>query len=345
MSKSSDSSNWPKLYEATINLSEIKQSPLQEMLQFYSKNYKNVCHWILRPGAKIILRDSVIGSCRFCGLSKPAVSFKKEAHALPECLGNKTLFSSYECDSCNELFGNGIENDFGNWSKPMRLLAKIKGKKGVPIIREANGSLRFEETQGGLAFSHNAGDSKVFINEIRKEITFTLQRDPYVPIAVLKAFVKMGLTVLPETERVNFISAYQWIRQADHTLDSPFKWPINHTLLPGLYWNSPVSVIVFRRRRDILPVPYMFCIVHYGNEVFQTFLPSERDAHIDGRQIEFCRFPTPLDFRPNLTEPPRAKLIDLTGTTQVRGEIVRPIISYENRSLVDSAPKSYCKNS
>jgi hypothetical protein len=51
-------------------------------------------------------------------------------------LGNKSVESTYECDACNEIFGKGIENDLGNWSKPMRTLARIRGKSGVPTIKK-----------------------------------------------------------------------------------------------------------------------------------------------------------------------------------------------------------------
>jgi hypothetical protein len=57
------------------------------------------------------------GACAagFCGESSPEDTFKLEAHALPEALGNKSLTTTYECDACNQGFGRGIENDFGHW--------------------------------------------------------------------------------------------------------------------------------------------------------------------------------------------------------------------------------------
>ena len=55
----------------------------------------------------------------------PAVSFRQEAHAIPEALGNKTLFVSYECDRCNNSFGRGIENDLGKRDTKARSLANV----------------------------------------------------------------------------------------------------------------------------------------------------------------------------------------------------------------------------
>jgi hypothetical protein len=106
----------------------------KEALCFYEENYSSIGQWILEPGKKVILRSSDSGVCRFCGRSTPEVTFKEVAHAIPESLGNKSLTTEYKCDACNRFFGKGIENDFGNWSKPQRTVSRIRGKKGVPTL-------------------------------------------------------------------------------------------------------------------------------------------------------------------------------------------------------------------
>ena len=97
-------------------------------LRFYEDNYSPIGEWIIEPGKKIMLGDRVNRTCRFCGKRSPEVTFEKQAHAIPECLGNKSLFTAYECDACNGFFGTGIENDFGNWSKPQHILGRIRQK-------------------------------------------------------------------------------------------------------------------------------------------------------------------------------------------------------------------------
>ncbi|MEX6156050.1 HNH endonuclease [Providencia hangzhouensis] len=39
-------------------------------------------------------------------------SFNKEAHAISEALGNKSIILNEECDNCNEFFDKNIERDF-----------------------------------------------------------------------------------------------------------------------------------------------------------------------------------------------------------------------------------------
>ncbi len=113
---------------------------------FHDTHYEVIGAWILEPGKKITLGKQDNQVCRFCGQGCPGVTFKKKAHAIPESLGNKSLYTTYECDACNQMFGQGIENDFGNWSKPMRNFAGTRGKRSVPTIKmeSAGGS------QGGF---------------------------------------------------------------------------------------------------------------------------------------------------------------------------------------------------
>src|SRR5271155_817686 len=104
---------------------------------FYATHYDLLGSWLLRPGDKVIVGDKrKPRTCRFCGKGAPEVKFRKVAHAIPEALGNKSIQSAYECDTCNEFFGKGIENHLGNWSKPMRTFARIRGNSSVPTLKK-----------------------------------------------------------------------------------------------------------------------------------------------------------------------------------------------------------------
>jgi hypothetical protein len=210
-------------------------TPAEEAFRWYVDHYENLGQWILQPRKKIFLGDKGNRLCRFCGKRPPEVTFKEELHAIPELLGNRSLFTYYECDVCNHIFGDGIENDFGNWSKPMRTMARIKGRKGVPTIKRTDRGWRIEGVPDGLNVKHEEDDPPFEVDEAKKEMVFRLTRDPYTPVAVLKAFVKMGLTLLPEEEVPNFARALDWVRRKDHSIGTLFDWPICHTFMPGSY--------------------------------------------------------------------------------------------------------------
>lgn len=309
----------------------------EDAIRFYEDHYQGLGSWFLVPGKKVTLGSKEDRSCRFCGRRPPEVTFGLEAHAVPEALGNKSLFTNYECDGCNQLFGRGIENDFGNWSKPLRTLARIRGKKGVPTIKKSSaGGWRIEYGQSGFEVKQYEDDPICEVDEVAKKVTFRLHRDPYTPVAVLKAFVKMGLSVIPEEEISNFRAALQWIREPNHQVGLVQEFPIFYTFIPGPQPNDKIALMIFRRKEDNMEVPYAFFVLGYGNEVFQVFLPSpERDQRINGKQLSLPVFPNPWDRLESKFGQPRKGKIDLTGRNIIKGEIATVVMGYEEAVRTD----------
>lgn len=303
-------------------------------LRFYDQNYVAIGQWILQPGQKVILKSSQPGVCRFCRLSTPEVAFNTEAHALPECMGNKSLVTKYECDNCNHFFGAGIENDFGAWTKAQRAVSSVKGKKGVPALKQESPDRqwRFEHDATGLKLTHDKGDPIVVVDETTKQIVLTVPCDPYTPVAVLKAFTKMALSLIPDGEVPNFQEALAWIRNADHRADlvKPFAFPVLYTFIPG---NKPVetAALLLRRRSDDLPVPYLTFVLSYGNEMFQTITPCpQRDEVIGGQKIALPYFPPIIELDNDIQQvaPVRRDTLDLTGCSIVKDEKMRTVFGY-----------------
>lgn len=311
------------------------ETELEAACAFYSNNYDILDEWHLVPGKKVMLGDRSNRACRFCNETPPEAKFRLDAHAIPEALGNKSLFTAYECDSCNQEFGNSIENDFGNWSKPMRTLAQIRGKSGVPTIKKgSSGGWRVEYGPSGFEIKQYEDDPIVELNEVEKKLTFRLKRDPHTPVAVLKAFVKMGLSLLPESEMRNFVAALSWIRNPDHQIGLVSESPILYAFVPGPRPFTNISIYVFRRKPNAVPTPYATFVLAYGNEVFQIFLPSpERDQSLDGKQISIRPFPNPYDL--NASEYgliSRGKL-NLMGRSEIKGEQTTIVMGFDQVTI------------
>ncbi|WP_287878558.1 HNH endonuclease [Aquitalea sp.] len=269
----------------------------EQAVNFYRRNYRGACAYHLSDDSeKIILVDAVKHRCRFCGRSAPDVSFRLVAHALPELLGNKKLFSRYECDTCNTFFGEGIENDYGNWSKPMRTLTGRKGKNGIPT-HKGGGETGWRIERKNNHFYINAGEdehNRPFVaRENHRVIDFALKCDPYRPMSVHKAFVKMALSILPEAELPNFRQALAWIMNFDHLEEVPILAPVLVSFTPGPARIDGITVGVICRKEDAPDIaPYAFLILTYGHESFQVILPSpERDAAIEGEELILPPFP------------------------------------------------------
>jgi hypothetical protein len=221
------------------------------------------------------------------------VSFRKEAHALPECIGNKSLFTYYECDTCNQAFGHGCENDFGNWSLPMRTMSRICGKRGIPTIKQGpHDTWRIEGGPTGLSLSVDETEAFYEDDEANKTLKFHLRRAPYRPVMVVQAMVKMALSIMPEEEMPNFQQALSWITPRNTLTVMTAPTPFFYTFISGPMTSDLITIAVLTRRNDSLVTPYCFLLLVYGHEMLQMVIPSvEKDRDCYGKRMEFHRFP------------------------------------------------------
>jgi HNH endonuclease len=266
---------------------------VHELAAFYDEHYKTVGSWTLQPGHRIFLGDKENRRCRFCGKGKPAVSFRAEAHAIPECVGNKSLFTYHECDFCNQAFGQGCENDFENWSSPMRTMARICGKVGVPTIKhDPAGELRIDSHPDGLRISVDEAEGFLDNDPATKTLTFHLRRGPYRPAMVVKAMIKMALSVMPEEEMCNFQHALAFIKPDNSSLVLAAPTPFFHTFVSGGSARDRIVFAVMTRRRDDFIAPYAHVLLRYGNEMLQMAVPSaEKDSVLNGKNLTLKPYP------------------------------------------------------
>lgn len=307
-------------------------------INFYQTHYDIIGQWFVRPGDKIVLGDTSNRVCRFCGKQSPEVTFRKVAHAIPELLGNKSIESAYECDTCNKGFGEGIENDLGNWSKPMRTLIRIRGKGGVPTLKRGGDKpgWRIEYDQSRLNITAYEDDPIYEVDEKNKQVTFNLRRDAYTPVAVLKAFMKIGLTLLPDDEVGNFLGLMAWVREADHSKPYLNKCPVIYAFQPGPMPNDFIVACILRRKQAVTGYPYAFLVLGYGNEVFQVPLPSEKhDGQMSGQSISIHPFPVPGHPDPARYGEPRRAVLDLMNNHVRKGEILTMQMGYDSRVPVE----------
>lgn len=308
----------------------------QKAISFYTSRYALATPLFLRPGQKLYVGSKEHRVCRFCDRQKPEVTFRQKAHAIPELLGNKVLFSYYECDACNGNFGRGIENDLGNWSKASRSFARIAGKNGVPSLhksaKEPGWSISYDP-KFGHDIKQYEQDPAFEVDEVNQRIIFHLVRDPYTPVAVLKAFVKVALTLMPEEEISQFSEAIKWIGEIDHSKSFLDKFPLIWTFLPGHMPNDLITVWLLRRKPSVSDVPYAFMILAYGNDVFQVAIPSlQQDQIINGKNMTIPPFPTPGSPNPERYGRGITRMLNLTGTSVIRGEKARYVMRYETKT-------------
>lgn len=126
-----------------------------------------------------------------------------EAHLIPEMLGNKLLYSEFECDHCNEYF-KALENDLANYLGIVRTLTGIKGKENVPTFKSAGNKIRVDhrEISGDATTTisrDDADNGSIHMDMEKGMISVSFQDNPYTPKSVYRALLKIALSLLDES--------------------------------------------------------------------------------------------------------------------------------------------------
>lgn len=227
------------------------------------------------------LKDEYLGQeakprrCRFCGKSEKETSFNKVAHAIPHFLGNKSLKSLYECDSCNEKVFGPKENHFAHYMGLFHVLSHVSKGGKVPIykINSKDNSKIVVDKDWTNIYCNEDDSLSVEINEEKKDILIKSKRS-YIPQEVYKILVKMALSIMPEEEMGHFGQTLQWLMSEKNTLPNLYMIVrLYESLLP-----FHGRCMVYKRNNEHTEnVPcYLFGLAYY-NIFIQIYLPLCND--------------------------------------------------------------------
>ncbi|MEW9699070.1 HNH endonuclease [Paenibacillus sp. SI8] len=270
----------------------------KDRILFFMNNYDLITKYELVEDRICLGEITDENTCRFCGKGTPEVSFKTIAHAIPEFIGNRLLFSSYECDTCNGKFGRSIENHFANFLGIARTLSQIKGKKGIPSYKKGNSRIDVDKV---ISVKTSVNDPIYKLDQESHVIDFEGFKEPFIPAAAYKCLVKMAISIMPEEEVQHYRKAVKWILEEDL---KECTYP--HLTLQALRAFSPVpsksiTNLLFRRKEHSKDnVFYMIYVVIFSSYMYQIYLPlSPKDDSLIGKDIVIAPFPaylnSPLD--------------------------------------------------
>ncbi len=239
-------------------------------------------------------KDQAARRCRFCGLGQPAVTFKKKAHAVSELLGNKTIRSMNECDTCNAFLAKEYESHLGKWSQFARSVSQVKGKAGAPSYANPSYTMSLKNTGGKLTIALTDKSLFDMAAAAQGPFSFKLSTDApsstYVPLRAAKALVKIACSVCPREDLQQCQRAVDWLMTGKGISVSNF--PVLRGFTPG----SPEafqSKVILLRRKQPGQEPYLWCVLQYLNHRLQFFVPS---CPVD--DPIFCDGPVTLHLRP-----------------------------------------------
>lgn len=232
--------------------------------------------------------------CRYCGLSMPDVTFKNNAHMIPEMLGNKSFFSDFECDSCNKLFGT-YEDHFAKMLEPYRTLYEVKGKENkIPTFDPINENIRIESNdffgKKNIKISRKTIDFKTFSFDKENEaIDINFDIHSFSPQKVYKFLLKLALSMIPDEE---VKKDYQIA--LDYLLNKT-----NGKLLGGVisgYYITPTrfntQVFLFRKKDSKLPTFTHFMALYTLNRIYTLPVTlNKNDFWFYGKKIKAVNYP------------------------------------------------------
>lgn len=297
----------------------------QDRIDFYEENYEIAYYNILTE--KTFLGSE--GACRYCGKSIPEVTFDKLAHAIPELIGNKLLFSKDECDSCNEWFSRNGESDLANFLGIGRTASQIKGKKGIPkfVSKDHKSSIK---KQDGIMKYVTREDSESFkIDHEKKSITITSIKKPYNPRNVFKCLTKLALAVMEERDLYKFKATKEWLLSNEH--EERFNGELMkcfYGFTSGMKPFDKIAIMLFRRKDISANVHHMTFYVAFSNYSFQiNILGSKKDQCKDGSRLRFVAFPNPFEMSDNNSTTYR--ILDLGKNSIIKEQEDKMIMGFD----------------
>ncbi len=269
----------------------------RESATWFKERYEVIakCHLVptYRPEP---LGDKTQRICRYCGKSQPEVTFKNDAHAFPEQIGNKTFIDCMECDTCNEHFARMVDDDFAKWTQPYRTMGRVRGKRGIPTLKSSDEAFRVEgQNDKQLLISHRKDDPRYSDDEENKLVTLALERQPYVPMGVFKCLVKMALAIMPTEDATACDHLKRWILAPSHTYESyPYR-PLNIFVqhISGPLPNDQIAGFLLRRNADRNDCPFLIFVLQFSNAAIQINLPMHEQDRVllSGKPFELRLFP------------------------------------------------------
>lgn len=235
--------------------------------------------------------------CRFCNKSMPNVTFKNEAHTIPEFLGNKGSISDFECDTCNKHFGK-LENQLSNFLGPMVTLSRTRGKKKIPTSPSYDKKIvakksSFFNAKDAIEFgSTENSPEKITYDEKTNQYSIEFTTQPYVPYDVYKSFLKMALGLLPESDIHEFKYGFQLLQDIrNKKFIKHESMSVSISYISGPY--NYTGILLFKRKDPASLAPPFSMILIYGQTMYQIYVPfSLRYLRmINGKQITFPLLP------------------------------------------------------
>lgn len=222
-------------------------------------------------------RDKTKRRCRFCGEGQPKVTFKSEAHAISEALGNKQIILNEECDACNGKFGSLVEIHLIEYLRFFCVFFGIKGKEKIPEIKSPDVS-KFPLQEGDKNFGiTNDGGVKIEYFQTGEEqsqeglpLNFILRSDKdVIDQSVYKTLCKYALSVIDTKHIPAFEDTIKWLN-GEITVS---KLPKVAVLVTNSFFDPHPRLTLYIRKNDDEKLPFLVGELNFTAYTFSFIIP------------------------------------------------------------------------
>lgn len=210
--------------------------------------------------------------CRFCGRDRESASFKHKAHAIPEFLGNHSLIVNSECDDCNAHFGNTIEPHLEKYTRPFRALNGITNKtRKTPKHRDMRVELLHMDRHTRNLTVKVSDDDAITWNEDRKLVSWSMQRETFIPYLAHKALCKIAVSIANDRYLPLFQPTINWLNPQSEAGLHIAPVLVMETIMPGAQYTECVYRLYLRNTNTF---PHCLFWIAFGNYSLLTFVPT-----------------------------------------------------------------------
>lgn len=237
--------------------------------------------------------------CRFCGRRKPDTKFNHRPHIIPELLGNRYLISDFECDECNKFFSSW-ENDLANFLGAVRTVHRVQAKEKVPTFTSLHKEVTvrkegFYGVKDAIKISRYGIENDNFqFDSSTGTLKIRYTKQPYAPLKVYKALLKIALSVMPEQHLGDYESLLSLLLcdEADKLAQFAKVWvskvPIR-PVYPRCHINKRVS-------SEVKAYMHTFSL-YFQDYVFELAIPLHKaDMAVARKEDEYHAYPCPPLF-------------------------------------------------
>ena len=271
--------NYSERKSMIFNIHEIFSGEYLDAFETFIAHYSPD---VIAPFAKNYpkLKPRKERQCRFCKKGYGETTFKKEAHVMPQFLGNKYLIHDIECDDCNSLFSK-YETSFASYIGLQRTTDKISGQRGIPKYNNKEGTLiayveKDEKGKEIISIDCIESESAKYMAE-GNSILISAKKMPYIPLHVAKSLFKIGYSLVNENE----ISEYDIIEKVLTTSIYDDKLTEYCKIVKFTFPNKFLEpfLIGYKRNKssDHVNIPKRIFILYFGRFAYEFILLNSKD--------------------------------------------------------------------